>query len=240
MESSGAFLQRPRNGGRGGHMAGPPQRRSFKDDAPTAKPPNSNFDDTEGKGSYKQSDRIEEHSSSRRMGKPDRPSSDHFERQRDGRPPSFNLRVAGGQEAGLSQDCRISAGDPAHFQNGDMEHRRTGPIKPPNAPCPSNREPPPKKNFNAPNNHGNNKRRPGQGRGPRGPDRGHMVERAWRPGDQCLALYWEDNKVRHIMAGVSLSYHHSVDVINSQSPAQQILKVRVPAKCQSLVENEAS
>lgn len=201
MDGGGAFPQRPRNGGGGGNMAGPPQRRSFKDNTPTAKPANSNFDDAEGRGSYKQSDRIEERNNSRRMGnKPDRPNSDHFERQRDGRPQNFNLRGAGSgtsQEAGFSQDCRITVGDPAHFQNGDIEHRRTGPIKPPNAPCPPNREPPPKKNFasNNPNNN-NNKRRPGQGKGPRGSDRGHMVEHSWRPGDQCLALYWEDNKVR--------------------------------------------
>lgn len=240
MESGGAFLQRPRNGGRGGHMAGPPQRRSFKDDAPTAKPPNSNFDDAEGKGSYKQSDRIEEHSSSRRMGKPDRPNSDHFERQRDGRPPNFNLRVGGAQEAGLSQDCRIAAGDPAHFQNGDMEHRRTGPIKPPNAPCPSNREPPPKKNFNASNNHNNNKRRPGQGRGPRGPERGHMVERAWRPGDQCLALYWEDNKFYHArIDAVHPSGTTAVVVFSDYGNCEEVLLQNIkPVAADALEEDD--
>lgn len=216
MDSSGAFPQRPRNGGGGGNMAGAPQRRSFKDNTPTTKPPNSNFDDVEGRGNYKQSDRIEERNNSRRMGKPDRPNSDHFERQRDGRPQNFNLRGPGSgtpQEAGFSQDCRITAGDPAHFQNGDIEQRRTGPIKPPNASCHSNREPPPKKSF-TPNNPNNNKKRPGQGKGPRGSERGHMAEHSWRPGDQCLALYWEDNKVRHSMTSLPESSSHRDDVIN--------------------------
>lgn len=209
VDGSGAFLQRPRNGGGGGNMAGPPQRRSFKENTLTAKPPNSSLDDVEGRGSYKQSDRIEERNNSRRMGKPDRPHSDHFERQRDGRPQNFNLRGAGSgttHEAGLLQDCRITVGDPAHFQNGDIEHRRTGPIKPPNTSCPSNREPPPKKNFTS--NNPNNKRRPGPGKGPRGSERGHMVEHSWRPGDRCLALYWEDNKVRHTIPESSHHHHH--------------------------------
>lgn len=212
IDSGGAFLQRPRGGG--GNVAGPPQRRSFKENTATLKQPNSNFVDN-----YKQSDRIEERNNSRRTGKPDRPNSDHFERQRDGRPQNFNLRGADSgtsQEAGFSQDCRITVGDPAHFQNGDIEHRRTGPIKPPNASCPSNREPPQKKNFTS-NNPNNNKRRPGQGKGPRGPERGHMLEHSWRPGDQCLALYWEDNKVRQAMASVPESYRHCDDIIISST-----------------------
>uniref|UniRef100_A0A672IN28 Survival of motor neuron-related-splicing factor 30 n=1 Tax=Salarias fasciatus TaxID=181472 RepID=A0A672IN28_SALFA len=100
------------------------------------------------------------------------------------------------QDVGLPQDPRIMAGDPALFQNGIIEHKRTGPIKPMNSSCPPNREPPNKKN--APNNPGS-KRRAGQGKGqgPRGAERSHAVEHAWKPGDQCLALYWEDSKFYH-------------------------------------------
>lgn len=205
-------------------MAGPSQRRTFKDNTPTAKLSNSNFDDIEGKGNYKQPDRIEERNNIRRMGKPDRPNSDTFDRQRDSRPPNFNLRGAGlgtSQEVGLSQDCRVTMGEPAQFQNGDIEHRRTGPIKPPNTLCPSNREPPPKKNFTS-NNPNNNKRRPGQVKGPRGSERGHIMEPAWRPGDQCLALYWEDNKVSLVLASVSLTYH-CVNIISLANPNSNLI-----------------
>lgn len=99
-------------------------------------------------------------------------------------------------ETGLLRDCRTMTGDPSHFQNGDMEHKRTGLIKPTNSSCPPNRELPPKKNTS--NNPGP-KRRSGQGKGqgPRGPEKSHIVERAWKPGDQCLALYWEDSKFYH-------------------------------------------
>lgn len=86
-------------------------------------------------------------------------------------------------------------GDPSTFQNGDMEHKRTGPIKPANSSFPPNREQQLSKK-NAPNNPGSKKRSgQGKGQGPRGPEKSHNVEQAWKPGDQCLALYWEDSKV---------------------------------------------
>uniref|UniRef100_A0A8C4EVJ5 Survival of motor neuron-related-splicing factor 30 n=1 Tax=Dicentrarchus labrax TaxID=13489 RepID=A0A8C4EVJ5_DICLA len=117
-------------------------------------------------------------------------------------PPNFNLRGGSSgpsQEAGLSRDCQIMTGDPSHFQNGDMEHKRTGPIKPPTSSFPP-KELPPKKN--APNNPGSKRRSgqgkgQGQGQGPRGSEKSHIVERPWKPGDQCLALYWEDSKFYH-------------------------------------------
>lgn len=199
MEFGGSYHQRPRNGdgGGGGSMAGPSHRRGVKDHAPTSKLTNSAGSELDGRGNNKRTDRSEEPNNSRRMGKTDRPNSDHLDRQRDSGPPNFNLRggsAGTSQEVGLSRDCRVMTGDPSHFQNGDMEHKRTGPIKPANSSCPPNREPPPKKNTS--NNPGP-KRRPGQGKGqgPRGPEKSHIVERAWKPGDQCLALYWEDSKV---------------------------------------------
>ncbi|XP_076586670.1 tudor domain-containing protein 3 [Chaetodon auriga] len=199
MEFSGSHHQRSRNGDGGGNMAGPSNRRGVKDTAPTSKLSNSAGSELEGRGNNKRTERTEEPNNSRRMGKTDRPNSDHVDRQRDSGPPNFNFRGGSSgmpQEVGLSRDCRIMTGDPSHFQNGDMEHRRTGPIKPANSSCPPNREPPPKKN---PSNNPGPKRRSGQGRGqgPRGPEKSHIVEHAWKPGDQCLALYWEDSKFYH-------------------------------------------
>lgn len=197
MEISGSYQQRSRNGDGGVNLTGPSHRRGLKDNAPTSKLTNSTGNELDGRGNNKRTDRFEERNNSRRMGKTDRPNSEHLDRQRDSGPPNFNFRGGSSgmsQEAGLSQDCRIMTGDPGHFQNGDIEHKRTGPIKPANPSCPPNREPHPKRNTS--NNQGP-KRRSGQGKGqgPRGPEKSHMVEQAWKPGDQCLALYWEDSKV---------------------------------------------
>ncbi|XP_031702436.1 tudor domain-containing protein 3 isoform X1 [Anarrhichthys ocellatus] len=201
-EFGASHHQRSRNGDGGGrNTAGPSNRRGARDNAPMAKPTDCAGSEPDGRGNSKRTDRTEEpNSSSRRKGKTDRPNSDHLDRQRDGGPPNFNPR--GGrsgtpQEVGLSRDFRMATGDPSHFQNGDMEHKRTGPIKPTNSPSVPYREPPPPKK-NASSNPGP-KRRPGQGKGPgpRGPERSHFVEQAWKPGDQCLALYWEDGKFYH-------------------------------------------
>ncbi|XP_042348695.1 tudor domain-containing protein 3 isoform X2 [Plectropomus leopardus] len=195
MEFSGSYHQRSRNGDGGGSMAGPSNRRGVRDSVP--KLTDSGGSEPNGRGNSKRTDRTEEPTNSRRKGKPDRPNSDHFDRQRDGGPPNFNVRGgSASQEVGLSRDIQITTGDPSHFQNGDMEHKRTGPIKPTNSSCPPNREPPPKKNTS---NNSGPKRRSGQGRGqgPRGPEKSHFMEHTWKPGDQCLALYWEDSKFYH-------------------------------------------
>ncbi|XP_038556832.1 tudor domain-containing protein 3 isoform X2 [Micropterus salmoides] len=199
MEFSGSFHQRSRNGDGGGNMAGPSHRRGGKDNVPTSKLTDSAGSELDVKGNNKHTDRNEEPNNSRRKAKTDRQNSDHLDRQRDGGPPNFgNSRGSSGtsQEVGLSRDCRIMTGDTSHFQNGDMEYKRTGPIKPTNSLCPPYKEPPGKKNIS--NNPGP-KRRSGQGKGqgPRGPEKSHFVEQAWKPGDQCLALYWEDSKFYH-------------------------------------------
>ncbi|KAI3376958.1 hypothetical protein L3Q82_000197 [Scortum barcoo] len=231
MEFSGSYHQRSRNGdgggggaGGAGNMAGPSHRRGVKDNVPTPKLTNSAGSEADGKVNNKRTDRTEE-PNSRRRGKTDRPNSEHFdrqrpnsehfERQRDSGAPNFNLRggssgtPGASQEVGLSRDCRITTGDPSHFQNGDMEHKRTGPIKPTNSSCPPNKELPPKKNT--PNNPGP-KRRPGQGKGqgPRGPEKSHFAEMAWKPGDQCLALYWEDGKC----VKSEKFYHARIDAVH--------------------------
>ncbi|XP_032390866.1 tudor domain-containing protein 3 isoform X2 [Etheostoma spectabile] len=200
VEFSGPYHQRSRNGdGGGGNMAAPSSRRGVRDSMPTSKLTDSAGSEPNGRGSGKRTERIEEPSNNRRKGKVDRSNSDHLDRQRDSRPPNFNLRGGNSgtsQEVGLLQDCRIMTGDPSPSQNGDMEQKRTGPIKPTNSSCPPSREPPPKKNTL--NNPGP-KRRSGQGKGQgfRGPEKSHFMEHAWKPGDQCLALYWEDGKFYH-------------------------------------------
>lgn len=193
MEFSGPYHQRSRNGD--GNMAGPSHRRGGKDAA--SKLTNAAGSELDGRGNNR---RTEEPNNSRRTGKTERPNSDHVDRQRDSGPANFNSRGGSSgmsQEAELSRDCRIMTGQPSHFQNGDVEHKRTGPIKPANSACPPTREPAPKKNT--PNNPGPKRQGKGQGKGqgPRGPEKSHIVERAWKPGDQCLALYWEDSKFYH-------------------------------------------
>lgn len=202
MELSAPHHQRSRNGDGGGrNTTWPSNRRGARDTVPTSKGPDgAAVSEPEGRGNSKRTDRIEEpNNGSRRKGKSDRLNSDQLDRQRDGGPPTFNPR--GGrsgtpQEVGPLRDFRIATGDPPHFQNGVMEHKRTGPIKPTSSQSVPQREPPPKK---APSNNPPPKRRSGQGKGqgPRGPEKSHSVELAWRPGDQCLALYWEDGKVRN-------------------------------------------
>ncbi|XP_068178251.1 tudor domain-containing protein 3 isoform X2 [Antennarius striatus] len=195
VEFIGSHHQRPRNGDGSSHMAGPSQRRSANNNGPTSKLSSSTGAEMDGKGNNQRTFRADENHNSRRMGKKDQPNSDH----RDNGPPNFNIKGGGSgmsHEPGLLGDCRILTAGPSHFQNGETEHKRTGPIKPTNSMCPPNRELPPRKNTS--NNPGP-KRRSGQGKGqgPRGPEKSQIMEPAWRPGDQCLALYWEDSKFYH-------------------------------------------
>ncbi|XP_017295626.1 tudor domain-containing protein 3 [Kryptolebias marmoratus] len=199
VEFSGSYHQRSRNGNSGGNMSGPSFRRGPKDNAPMSKLSNSAGSEADGRGTYRRTDRNEDANNGRRKGKAEQPNSDHFDRQKDDGPSNFTQRGGSSgtpQDVGLPQGSRIMTGDPSHFQNGEVEYKRTGPIKPTNFSCPPYREQQPKKNNS--NNPGY-KKRPGQGKGPgpRGPERGHVSEHAWKPGDQCLALYWEDNKFYH-------------------------------------------
>lgn len=194
MEFSGSYNQRSRNGDGGGHIAALSHRRGVKDNIATSKLSNSAGSEADGKGNK----HAEDSNNSRRKGKMDRANLDHPDRQRDSGPGNLNSKGGSSgtsQEVGPSQTY-IPTGEPAHFQNGVMEHKRTGPIKPQNSSCPPNREQPPKKNN--PNNPGP-KRRAGQGKGqgPRGSEKSHIVEHMWKPGDECLALYWEDSKFYH-------------------------------------------
>ncbi|XP_034048854.1 tudor domain-containing protein 3 isoform X2 [Thalassophryne amazonica] len=205
QQFGGSLHQRSKNGdGAGGNMAGPSARKGAKDNPPASKLSTST--NTEAKGSNKSTDgRLEESNSNRRKGRIDRPNSEHFGRQMESGP--FNLNSTGAnsvlsQQVQFVQGYQFTPGDSSNFHNGHLSYRRTGPIKPTNLSGPPNREPPPKKN---PSNNPGPKRKSGQkGQGPRGPDKGQILGHMWKPGDQCLALYWEDSKF----------YHASIDAVH--------------------------
>ena len=77
----------------------------------------------------------------------------------------------------------------------------TGPIKPDIVAALPRDAPPPKR---AASQRGPSQGRPGQKpvqdkiQGPKGSEKGHMGESSWKPGDQCMAPYWEDGKVRNM------------------------------------------
>lgn len=175
------------------------QRRGAKDNPAASKYTRPVSNEPDGRGGTKRADgRIEESSGNRRKGKPGRPNSDHPDQQRN----SVSMNSRGGisegtQEAGLSRDSRFKTGDPSILQNGDLEHKRTGPIKQANTSGPPIREQPPKKTTTMNNPGPKKKSGQGKGQGPRLPERGHGMEPMWKPGDQCFALYWEDSKVCH-------------------------------------------
>lgn len=131
---------------------------------------------------------------SKRKGRPDRPNSAHFDRDTAG---NWNS----GPVPGTKDSTVTHVGGQMHFvkgggnpntllQNGDSEPRRTGPIKPQTSG-------PPQKNNNFYNSAP--KRRSGPIKAQRGSEVGYQAESGnhgnWKSGDQCLALYWEDNKV---------------------------------------------
>lgn len=191
LEFNGSYHQQSRNREGGSNTSGLSQKRGMKNDGPSPKPSHSAGNDADGRGNNK-----EANNNSRRKPKVDRQNSDHFDRQRNSGQSNFNSKGGswGTQEGGFPQTLCSLTEVPSHFQNGELEHKRTGPIKPGNMPCTPNREQLPRRNM--PQNSGP-KRRPGQGKGqgPRGPDRNQIPEHGWKPGDQCLALYWEDGKV---------------------------------------------
>lgn len=137
-------------------------------------------------------DRPEPHS--KRKGRPDRPNSTHFDRDTTGNWNS--VHVPGMKDSAVTHDGGQTyfvkgGGNPnTLLQNGDPEPRRTGPIKPQTSG-------PPHKNNSFYNSAP--KKRSGPIKGHRGSEMGYQAESGnhgnWKSGDQCLALYWEDNKV---------------------------------------------
>ncbi|XP_057217483.1 tudor domain-containing protein 3 isoform X1 [Triplophysa rosa] len=105
-----------------------------------------------------------------------RPSSGYFDRTQD---------ASGG--TAVKKDCTDDGGSGqfkggVHLANGVTEHKRSGPIKAQSTG--------PKQS----NTHNSTpKKRSGPIKGPRDPADTNSHAN-WRAGDQCLALYWEDNK----------------------------------------------
>uniref|UniRef100_A0A8C1QHV5 Survival of motor neuron-related-splicing factor 30 n=1 Tax=Cyprinus carpio TaxID=7962 RepID=A0A8C1QHV5_CYPCA len=114
----------------------------------------------------------------RRKGKPERPKSGYFERSQDAMKKDFP------QETGSGQCIKVGGVSNAQLPNGDLEHRRSGPIKPKSSA-------PPQKQTNMYNSAPKKRSGPIKGQREQTDTNNHII---WRAGDQCLALYWEDNK----------------------------------------------
>ncbi|KAL1021703.1 hypothetical protein UPYG_G00016840 [Umbra pygmaea] len=152
----------------------------------------------------------------------DRPSSENFERYQDNGPlNSSNTWGGAGKDCNATgtQDKSVFRGDSRvikgqvsevtgpglHLQNGDSstEHRRTGPIKQQYSSGSTLKE----ESQNRNNMNSATKKRSGQIKGQRSdPGQGHKGQGqsldlavsqgsgSLKPGDEVLALYWEDNK----------------------------------------------
>uniref|UniRef100_A0A671QNF7 Survival of motor neuron-related-splicing factor 30 n=1 Tax=Sinocyclocheilus anshuiensis TaxID=1608454 RepID=A0A671QNF7_9TELE len=114
----------------------------------------------------------------RRKGKLERPNSGYFERSQDATKKYFS------QDAGLGQCIKVGRFSNVQLPNGDLEHRRTGPIK-------LQSSAPPQKQTNMHNSAPKKPSGPIKGQRETADTNDHVN---WRAGDQCLALYWEDNK----------------------------------------------
>ncbi|MCI4383199.1 hypothetical protein PGIGA_G00023770 [Pangasianodon gigas] len=166
-------------------------------------------------------DRPEPHS--KRKGRPDRPNSAHFDRDSTGNWNSVHV-------PGTTDSTIIHDGGQTHFikgggnpntllQNGDSEPRRTGPIKPQTSG-------PPQKNNSFYNSAP--KKRSGPIKGHRGSEMGYQAESGnhgnWKSGDQCLALYWEDNKFyRAVIEAVHPSGSTAVVVFSDYGNCEEVL-----------------
>ncbi|XP_004067207.1 tudor domain-containing protein 3 [Oryzias latipes] len=236
LEFNGSYHQQSRNREGGSNTSGLSQKRGMKNDGPSPKPSHSAGNDADGRGNNKEAN------NSRRKPKVDRQNSDHFDRQRNSGQSNFNSKGGswGTQEGGFPQTLCSLTGVPSHFQNGELEHKRTGPIKPGNMPCTPNREQLPRRNM--PQNSGP-KRRPGQGKGqgPRGPDRNQIPEHGWKPGDQCLALYWEDGKFYHArIDAVHPSGSTAVVVFSDYGNCEEVLLENIKPVSADMLEEDDS
>lgn len=228
MDFSGSLQQQSRNGD-GGNTS---HRKWPKDDVqPTSKVTNSASSESEGRGGHKRTDnRFDETNNSRRKGKGERPTSENFDRQRENGPCNFTLRGGG---------SGFNTGQPSYFQNGDVEHKRTGPIKPTqNSSAPPNKDAPSKTSYA--NNMGP-KRQSGRGKGQghRGQERSY-AEQFWKPGDECLALYWEDDKFYHArIDAVHPSGSTAVVVFSDYGNCEEVLLHNIkPASADVLEEDD--
>lgn len=111
-----------------------------------------------------------------------RPNSGYFDRTQDASGgPAINKECTDDGGSGQFKGGRVSN---VHLANGVTEHKRSGPIKP------QSTGPPPKQS-NVHNSTPKKRSGPIKGQKEQVDTNSHVN---WRAGDQCLALYWEDNK----------------------------------------------
>ncbi|XP_039529672.1 tudor domain-containing protein 3 isoform X1 [Pimephales promelas] len=164
---SKAFPQEPHNDGWKEHDGtGWPEKRNQSNGSAAPKPSNPAVSGPDPKARYE--------ANNRRKGKPERPNSGYFERSQDAMKKDFS------QDVGSGQFIKVTGVSNTQIPNGDLEHRRTGPIKPQ-----------PQKQTQTHNSAP--RKRSGPIKGQREPADANHYEN-WKAGDQCLALYWEDNK----------------------------------------------
>lgn len=169
QSGSKSFPQEPHNGG--WKEQDPASFRKNQSNGPAPKSTNPTASGSDPKSRNEPNNR--------RKGKPERPNSGYFERSQDATKKDFS------QDAGLGQMIKVGGVSNTQLPNGDLENRRSGPIKPQSSA-------PPQKQANSHNSA--SKKRYGPIKGPREQmDTNNHVN--WKAGDQCLALYWEDNKV---------------------------------------------
>lgn len=179
-------------------------------------------------------DRPEPHS--KRKGRPDRPNSAHYDRDTMGnwnsdQAPRMKDSSTVLHDEGQTHFVKGGGNPNTLFQNGDSEPRRTGPIKD---------FKPQTSNFHQRAQtsglpHKNNsfynsgpKKRSGPIKGHRGSEMGYQGESGnhgnWKSGDQCLALYWEDNKFyRAVIDAVHPSGSTAVVVFSDYGNCEEVL-----------------
>ncbi|XP_077085903.1 tudor domain-containing protein 3 isoform X2 [Siphateles boraxobius] len=168
---SKSFQQEPHNGGWKEHDGtGWPERKNQSNGSTAHKSSNPAVSGPDPKGRYE--------GNNRRKGKPERPNSGYFERSQDA------MKKDVSQDVGSGQFIKVTGVSNKQIPNGDFEHRRSGPIKPQSSG-------PPQKQTNTHNSAP--RKRSGPIKGQREPADANNYEN-WKAGDQCLALYWEDNK----------------------------------------------
>ncbi|XDV51126.1 hypothetical protein PO909_020063 [Leuciscus waleckii] len=168
---SKGFQQEPHNGGWKEHDGtGWSERKNQSNGSTAPKSSNPAASGPEPKARYE--------ANNRRKGKPERPNSGYFERSQDSMKKDFS------QDVGSGQFIKATGVSNTQIPNGDLEHRRTGPIKPQSSG-------PPQKQTNTHNSAP--RKRSGPIKGQREPGDANNYEN-WKAGDHCLALYWEDNK----------------------------------------------
>ncbi|XP_035266852.1 tudor domain-containing protein 3 isoform X1 [Anguilla anguilla] len=194
---SGGFHQGSRDqSGSAGFQLGSDQcfKKTPKDNGMQPKPPESNSGESDFKGGSRFDGKFE--ANSKRRGVFDRPQSDTAIRKSDVVGSLNSSNSWGNKDTIVTQDLNtVGTGSNAHIQNGYSEHRRTGPIKQQSGVTSGDQF----SNKNISQNSGPRKRS-GPIKSQKGMESLLVSESSahglnnWKPGDQCLALYWEDNK----------------------------------------------